>query len=160
MSWVSVIDGFYPSFHEQIRNVADNTEKIRIEDEKTGEKCPDCGSDLVFKNSRYGRFIACSNYPDCKFSKNIENKLKDTPCPYCGSGINILKSKKHRNKIFYACDKQGSDPECPFISWDPPIKDKKCPTCGSFMVYRKFRGKTYQKCGNRDCPTNAKRSKS
>ena len=160
VSWVSVIDGFYPSFHEQIRNVADNTEKIKIEDEKTGEKCPDCGSDLVYKNSRYGRFIACSNYPDCKFSKNIENKLKDTPCPYCGSGINILKSKKHKNKTFYACDKLGKDPECSFISWDPPIKDKKCPTCGSFMVYRKFRGKTYQKCGNRDCPTNAKRSRS
>ena len=109
---------------------------------------------------RYGRFIACSNYPDCKYSKNIEVKLKDTPCPYCGAGINILKSKKHKNKTFYACDKSGSDPDCQFISWDPPVKDKKCPTCGSFMVYRKFRGKTYQKCGNRDCPTNAKRSKS
>ena len=77
-----------------------------------------------------------------------------------GAGINILKSKKHKNKTFYACDKSGSDPDCQFISWDPPVKDKKCPTCGSFMVYKKFRGKSYQKCGNRDCPSNEKRKKS
>ncbi|SCW40662.1 DNA topoisomerase-1 [Ruminococcaceae bacterium YRB3002] len=158
-SWVDIIDGFYPKFHDQIEEVGRNAEKITIEDEKTGEMCPECGSELVFKNSRYGRFIACSNYPDCKFSKNIEVKLKDTPCPYCGSEINILKSKKHKNKTFYACDRKGSDPDCQFISWDPPVKDKKCPTCGSFMVYKKFRGKTYQKCGNRECPSNEKRKK-
>lgn len=160
VSWVAIIDSFYPSFHERIDTVSKNVDKIVIEDEKTGEVCPECGHDLIFKNSRYGRFIACSNYPECTFSKNIENKLKDTPCPLCGSGINIIESKKHRNKIFYACDKQGKNPDCDFISWDPPVKDKFCPTCGTFMVYKKFRGKTYQKCGNRDCPTNAKRGKS
>ena len=160
VSWVSIIDGFYPKFHAQIDAVNMNTEKITIEDEKTGETCPECGSELVFKNSRYGKFIACSNYPDCKYSRNIENKLKDTPCPLCGSGINILKSRKHKNKIFYACDKKGSDPDCSFISWDPPVKDKFCPECGTYMVYKKFRGKTYQKCGNRDCPTNQKPKKS
>ena len=160
VSWVSIIDGFYPKFHAQIDAVNKNTEKITIEDEKTGETCPECGSELVFKNSRYGKFIACSNYPDCKYSRNIENKLKDTPCPLCGSGINILKSRKHKNKIFYACDKKGSDPDCSFISWDPPVKDKSCPECGTYMVYKKFRGKTYQKCGNRDCPTNQKPKKS
>ncbi len=159
-NWVDVIDDFYPDFHAQIDRVTKNTERITIEDEKTGEKCPECGHDLVFKNSRYGKFIACSNYPDCTYSRNIENKLDGTPCPLCGAGINILKSKKHRNKIFYACDKTGSDPECSFISWDPPAKDKKCTTCGSFMVYKKFRGKTYLRCGNRDCSTNAKPKKS
>jgi len=158
VSWVKVIDSFYPKFHEQINNVSRNADKIKIEDEKTGEICPECGSELVYKNSRNGKFIACSNYPTCTYSRNIEYKLKDTPCPFCGSGINILKSRKHKNKIFYACDKKGSDPDCQFISWDPPVNGKTCPTCGTYMVYRKFRGKTYQKCGNRDCPTNQKKS--
>ena len=159
-SWIEAIDEFYPQFHQQIEEVSRNTDKITIEDEKTGETCPQCGHDLVFKNSRYGKFIACSAYPECDFSKKIENKLADTKCPLCGSGIDIVRSKKYR-KNFYVCDKKGSDPECSFVSWDPPVKDgAKCTECGTYMVLHRSRGKMFRKCGNKDCPTNARRKKS
>ena len=160
VSWVDTIDEFYPQFHKQIEEVSKNSDKITLEDEKTGELCPQCGSELVFKNSRYGKFIACSAYPKCEFSKNIEYKLEGTPCPLCGSGILIAKSKKYR-KNFYVCDKKGTDPNCSFVSWDPPVKDgAKCTTCGTYMVLHKSRGKYFRKCGNKDCPTNARRKKS
>ncbi len=160
VSWTDTIDDFYPQFHQQIKEVSDNTDKITIEEEKTGEKCPKCGHDLIIKNSRYGKFIACSAFPDCDFSKNIEKKLANTNCPLCGSGIDILKSKKY-GKNFYVCDKKGSDPNCSFVSWDPPVKDgATCPECGTYMVYHRIRGKVIRRCGNKDCPTNARKKKS
>ncbi len=157
--WVSLLKAFYPGFHKQIEKANETIEKITIAPVPTGEKCPDCkDGDLVIKEGRYGKFIACSNYPDCKHTQNIETPVKGK-CPLCGSGLVSRTSRKYRNRIFYTCDKKGEDPDCKFISWDMPIEGRACDTCGSYMVWKRFRGRSYPKCGNRDCPTNQKREK-
>lgn len=157
--WVSVLSDFYPPFHEKIVTATKTVEKIKMEAEKTGEKCPLCNEgDLVIKEGRFGKFIACSNFPTCNYTNNIAVKVKGT-CPKCGSGLESHKSRKYRNKSFYTCDKKGSNPECDFISWDLPAEGKFCTECNSYMVIRKYRGKNYIKCSNKDCPTNAKKTK-
>ena len=156
--WVELLKDFYPDFHEKIKHADQSIEKIKIEDVKTGEQCPECGGDLVIKDGRNGKFIACSNYPDCKYTRNIEVQAKGK-CPLCGSGLLIKKTIKNR-KTFYVCDKKGSDPDCKFISWDLPVDGKKCDTCGSYMVLHRFRGKMYPRCSNEDCPTRKGRKKS
>ena len=158
--WVGVLKDFYPSFHEQIDKAGKNIEKVKFEEEKTGEKCPECESgELVIKEGKFGRFIACSNYPECKYTKNIEVLAKGN-CPLCGSGLLSHRSKKYKGKSFYTCDKKGTDPDCPFISWDLPVEGKKCDECGSFMVWKRFRGKSYPRCSNKDCGTNNRKKKS
>ena len=127
--------------------------------EPIGEKCPQCGEgDLFRKEGRNGAFIACGRYPECKYTRNIEEAAKGK-CPKCGSGLLSKASRKYKGKRFFTCDQKGSDPACDFISWDLPIEGRTCPACGSYMVWRSFRGgKGYPKCGNRECPTNAKKS--
>jgi len=117
---------------------ADNAELKPVE----GEKCEKCGSDMVMRTGRYGSFLACINYPECKTTKRI---LKDigVACPECGSKIVV---KHGRNKsVFYSCEKY---PECTFSSWDIPV-DEKCPECGK-MLFRKP-GKNLIICHNKEC---------
>lgn len=157
-NWVELLQEFYPPFHERIEHANANVERVKMPEVPTGEKCPDCGEgDLMIKEGRFGKFIACSNYPDCKYTKNIEEEVQGK-CPLCGSGLVSRISKKYNSK-FYTCDKKGSDPECGFISWNIPIDGKNCEVCGSYMVWKRFRGRTYPKCGNRDCSTNQKADK-
>lgn len=158
-NWVTVLSEFYPAFHEQIVRAMEEVKKVEMIEEKTGEKCPVCGEgELLIKEGRYGKFVACSNFPECKYTKNIEVVVKGT-CPICGSGLVSHVSRKFKNRTFYTCDKNGTDAECKFISWDLPIEGQACETCGSYMVWKRFRGKSYPKCGNRECPTNARKSK-
>ena len=155
--WIAVLSDFYPGFHKQISEASDSIEKIKLESEKTGEVCPECGvGELVIKQGRFGKFIACSRFPECNYTKNVEIAVKGQ-CPLCGSGLLSHRSKKYKNKVFYTCDKKGSDPECSFISWDLPADGKKCTTCGSYMVWKNFRGRKYTKCSNKDCESNKKR---
>lgn len=151
--WIDLLKEFYPPFHEQIEEAANTLEKVKIEDVLTGESCPECGSPLLLKEGRYGKFSACKNYPACKYTKNIEQEVKGK-CPICASGLLIKTSKKFKGSKFYVCDKKGTDPECKFISWDLPIEGKFCEECKSYMVLKRFKGRAYPKCGNRDCITN------
>ena len=156
---VTVLQAFYTPFHEQIVKAGTAMEKVKLQTVLTGEKCPECKEgDLVIKEGRYGKFIACTNFPTCKYTRNQETTV-DAICPLCGSGLLLKTSRKSRNRTFYTCDRKGQDPECPFINWDLPIPDQKCETCGSYMVMKSFRGKSYPRCGNRDCPTNARKPK-
>ena len=155
--WVELLSDFYPGFHEQIVKADANIERVKIEDQKTGEICPECGGELVIKDGRNGKFIACSNYPDCRYTRNIEVKAKGK-CPLCGSSILVKKTIKN-HKTFYVCDKKGSDPDCGFISWDLPIDGRKCDICGSYMVLHRFRGKLYPRCSNEDCQSRKNRKK-
>ena len=156
--WVNVLGSFYPAFHEQVVHAGDVVAKIEIQQEKTGEKCPLCGEgELMVKEGRYGKFVACSLFPTCKYTKNLDTVVQGT-CPKCGSGLVSHTSKKFKGRVFYTCDKKGSDSECDFISWDLPVEGKSCQTCGGFMVWKRFRGKAYPKCGNRDCSTNKRKS--
>ncbi len=123
----------------------DEEGKIVVEKEKTlDEKCPECGSGLVLKNGRYGKFIACSNYPECKFTKPLDTGVK---CPECEDGMITMKRSK-RGKTFYSCTNY---PECKFVSWNKPVATE-CPSCGNYYVeekYTKAKGKhlVCPKCG-------------
>jgi DNA topoisomerase-1 len=125
---------------------------------KTGEICPECQTgELLIKEGKFGKFIACSHYPECKYTKNIEQTVKGH-CPLCASGLVKRKSIKYK-KDFFTCDKLGSNAECPFISWDLPLEGKTCETCGSYMVLKRFRGRAYPRCGNKECATNQRKPK-
>jgi len=157
-NWVDVLSTFYPVFHEQVVKALADVAKVEMKQEKTGEICPLCSEgELMIKEGRYGKFVACSNFPECKYTKNLEVVVKGN-CPICGSGLVSHTSRKFKNRVFYTCDKKGTDPECKFISWDLPVEGKFCETCGSYMVWKKFRGKSYPKCGNRDCVTNVRKN--
>lgn len=156
--WVKVLSDFYPSFHELIVKAGSSVSKVKMEEKKTGETCPDCGADLVVKEGRFGQFIACSNFPECKYTRNIEITVKGS-CPLCGSGLVSHRSNKYKGRVFYTCDKKGTDPNCEFISWYLPVEGQKCDTCGSYMIWKRFRGRAYPKCANPECPKNtAKKS--
>lgn len=156
--WVKVLSDFYPSFHELIVKAGSSVSKVKMEEKKTGETCPDCGADLVVKEGRFGQFIACSNFPECKYTRNIEITVKGA-CPLCGSGLVSHRSNKYKGRVFYTCDKKGTDPNCEFISWYLPVEGQKCDTCGSYMIWKRFRGRAYPKCANPECPKNtAKKS--
>ena len=159
VKWEKVLSDFYPEFASQVKSAQESIEKVEIVPEKTGETCPKCGSELVYKEGRYGKFIACTQFPSCDFTKNIEVQAKGK-CPQCGSGLLAHRSKKYRGKLFYTCDKKGSNPDCDFISWNLPIEGKSCPECGSFMVLKHYGKKAYPKCSNKNCPSNARKKKS
>lgn len=114
----------------------------KVEPEKTDMKCELCGSDMVIRTSRYGKFYACSNFPKCKNTKPIREHI-GVKCPKCGG--EIVKGFGKNHSMFYSCEKY---PECDFSSWDLPTADK-CPKCGGMLFVKK--GKGYKYCGNKDC---------
>lgn len=131
--WQAVIDEFYKDFRVRLEIAEKEMEKIEVRDLPTGEECELCGHPLVYKMGRYGKFIACSNFPDCR---NLKPIVKDTgvKCEKCGTG-SIVERKSKRQRVFYGCNQY---PECDFVSWDKPI-DRSCPTCNSFLVEKKAR---------------------
>ncbi|MDD2213660.1 MAG: type I DNA topoisomerase [Oscillospiraceae bacterium] len=155
-NWVKVLDAFYPPFHKEVEHAAEHVDRVKMPVVQLEEKCPECGGNLVIKEGRYGKFVACSNFPECKYTRNLAEKV-NAHCPLCGSGLETRKSR--RGSTFYVCDKKGSDPDCKFISWDLPIDGQKCETCGAYMVFKRFRGRSFPKCSNPDCPTNARSKK-
>ena len=143
IDWHSVINDFYSGFEKDLKVADESIEKLVIEDEPTGENCPNCGKPLVIKHGRFGEFIACSGYPECKTTMTIQKKL-DVKCPKCGNDIIVRKSKK--GKVFYGC---SGYPDCNQVFWNKPV-DKKCPECGSLMTEKKT--KTYSLiCSNPEC---------
>lgn len=156
LAWQDLLGDFYPPFHEQVLSANEKIEKRVLQDEPTGESCPECHEgELVIKHGRYGKFIACNHYPDCKYTRNIE-ELAGARCPLCGSELLIKRTHKRRNSIFYVCDKKGSEPNCPFISWDLPLEEK-CPQCGAYMLEKTYRKRKYKYCSNPDCVSHAKK---
>ncbi len=141
--WKNILRDFYGGFKAELDIAESEMEKVKIEDEPTGELCELCGRPMVKKVGRFGEFIACSGYPECKNTKNIVTKV-DVKCPNCGKDIVVRRSKK--GKIFYGC---SGYPDCSQVFWYKPV-DKKCPKCGSLLVERKFKGSKYM-CSNSEC---------
>ena len=151
--WKLLIRDFYEPFEQELEKAEKEVEQIKIPDRPAGIQCELCGAEMVYKSGRFGEFIACPNYPACKNTKPVKQKIA-VPCPKCGGEIVQKRSKK--GTAFYGC---ANYPECDFVSWDMPIEEK-CPTCGSYMVLKRGRGKAvYKKCGNEQCPTNQKGKK-
>lgn len=127
---VKVLREFYDKFEPCVEEAFDKMEKK--EAEKTGEVCPECGSDLVIRNGKYGRFTACSNYPTCKYIKKEEREIEElADCPKCDGKIVVKRTRK--GKFFYGCTNY---PKCDFASWYKPTGEK-CPNCGSLLVEKK-----------------------
>ena len=132
MEWNKLLSIFYQEFEPKVEVAFKDMEK-KVPEE-TGELCPNCGSPLVIKQSKYGKFTACSNYPTCKYIKSNkeEKEVKEIiSCPKCDG--KILEKKTKRGKIFYGC---SNYPKCDFASWDKPIEEK-CPNCNGTLTEKK-----------------------
>lgn len=130
MDNVKVLRDFYNEFEPMVEDAFQKMEKK--EAEKTGEVCPECGGPLVIRHGKYGEFVACSNYPTCKYvKKEAKQTVEIMPCPKC-DGM-IVEKKTKRGKIFYGCNHY---PKCDFATWDKPVLEK-CPKCGGVMVEKK-----------------------
>ena len=144
-NWVQVIDAFYKDFEPRVKYADEMMEKIEIKDEPAGEDCEKCNSPMVYKLGRYGKFMACSNFPDCRNTKAIM-KLIDVKCPTCKEG-EIVERKSKTKRVFYGCNRY---PECDFVSWDKPIS-RPCPKCSALLVEKKLKKGVQIQCTNSDC---------
>lgn len=143
--WVNVIDEFYKDFEPRVKYADEAMEKIVIKDEPAGEDCEKCGAPMVFKLGRYGKFMACSNFPDCRNTKAIVKPI-GVQCPTCKEG-EIVERKSKTKRIFYGCNRY---PECDFVSWDKPIS-RPCPKCSALLVEKKLKKGVQIQCTNGEC---------
>ncbi len=128
--WYEILKNFYDKFEPIVNNAFKDMEKIAPK--TTGEKCPECDSDLVIRKGKFGTFIACSNYPECKYIKKEKQEVVEiTSCPNCDGKIILKKTKK--GKPFYGCN---NFPKCKTAYWDEPTGEK-CPNCNELLVAKK-----------------------
>ncbi|MBE6955279.1 MAG: type I DNA topoisomerase [Ruminococcaceae bacterium] len=147
LPWKNVLRGFYSGFEKELKAAESALDGIRIKvpDEETDEVCEICGRKMVIKSGRFGKFLACPGYPECKNTRPISERMPGR-CPKCGATILKLKSKK--GYAFYACERGQ---ECGFMSWDVPTAND-CPTCGQSLFKKSGRGQMKPFCINPDCP--------
>ena len=145
MKWKDSIRTFYSDFDDTLKLAEKNTEvkSYKIPDEETDEICEKCGKPMVIKHGRFGKFMACSGYPDCKNTKKIVVQTKGI-CPNCGG--KIIKQKSAKGRIFFGCENY---PKCKFVSWDEPVSDI-CPKCGNTMFKKKGKKATIY-CAKEGC---------
>lgn len=145
IQWKSVVGEFFEPLKHSLEKAEKEMAKVVIEDEVSDVPCDKCGRMMVIKKGRYGKFLACPGYPECKNAKPIVEEIK-APCPKCGRKVLAKRSKK--GKRFYGC---SGYPECDFVSWNEPV-EKKCPECNSYMV-KKYSKKSgdYIQCSNSEC---------
>lgn len=143
--WRGVVADFYGPFEKDLEKAESSIEKVAIEDQVSDVPCEKCGAMMVYKMSRYGRFLACPNFPACRHTLALPNNI-GVPCPKCGG--ELLERISRKGRKFYGCEKY---PECDFVSWDRPVKEK-CPVCGSYMVLKRGgKGAVYHVCANETC---------
>lgn len=145
LDWKNLVSDFYDNFEKKLQNAKEDDDNFKVIPKKTGEKCPECGHDLVVKHGRNGKFIGCSNFPECTYTKVLVKKI-GIKCPDCKDG-DIIEKVSKRGKIFYGC---SNFPDCDFAVWDKPINEK-CPKCGHILVHKKNRKVDEIKCSNTEC---------
>ncbi|MGO4371423.1 topoisomerase DNA-binding C4 zinc finger domain-containing protein, partial [Paenibacillus sp. MCAF20] len=138
--WVKVLATFYESFEKRLEVAEDEMKEIEIQDEVSDELCEKCGRHLVYKMGRFGKFLACSGFPDCRNTKPIVKDI-GVPCPKCGDG-KIIERRSKKGRIFYGCDQY---PGCDYVSWDKPTT-KPCPNCDSMLVEKRNRSGVKLNC--------------
>ncbi|MCD7749876.1 MAG: DNA topoisomerase, partial [Oscillospiraceae bacterium] len=145
-NWKQVLHEFYDGFSQELENAETALEGIHIKvpDEVSSEICPKCGKNLVYKKSRFGRFLACPGYPECSFTMPIVVEMPGK-CPKCGS--RILKRTSKKGYPYYACEKGAA---CGFMTWDVPTVDT-CPSCGKTMFKLSGKGQRKPFCINEEC---------
>ena len=141
MEWKKVVGDFYLPFAQDMEKAADMIEKVEIKDEEAGKDCPECGKPMLIKHGRFGKFMACSGFPDCRHTESL-NEEAGVQCPLCGGDIIILRSKKGRK--FFGC---RNYPQCEFRSWNKPT-GTKCPECGQGLVEKPGKNGLLAVCPN------------
>ncbi|MBO1578702.1 MULTISPECIES: type I DNA topoisomerase [Bacillus] len=140
-NWVKIVDDFYVGFEPRLEKAEKEMREVEIKDEPAGEDCELCGHPMVFKMGKYGKFMACSNFPDCRNTKPIVKEIGVT-CPKCDKGQIIERRSNKKKRLFYGC---GTYPECDFVSWDKPI-GRKCPKCEGMLVEKKLKKGVQVQC--------------
>ncbi|PGU05226.1 DNA topoisomerase I [Bacillus cereus] len=140
-NWVKIVDDFYVGFEPRLEKAEKEMREVEIKDEPAGEDCELCGHPMVFKMGKYGKFMACSNFPDCRNTKPIVKEIGVT-CPKCEEGQIIERRSNKKKRLFYGC---GTYPECDFVSWDKPI-GRKCPKCEGMLVEKKLKKGVQVQC--------------
>ncbi len=141
LPWKDVIRDFFPDFDKLVTVAEEEVNKVEIKDEETDIECDLCGRNMVIKLGKYGKFLACPGFPECRNTKPLLEKVDDVACPKCGKDVLVKKTKKGRR--YYGCE---DNPECDFMSWNKP-STVTCEKCGSMMVEK---GKKLM-CINENC---------
>ena len=150
--WQQVVGKFYGPFSKTVEEASEKVEKIKIPDEVSDVPCDKCGAMMVYKMGKFGKFLACPNFPTCRNTKSIIETVEGVTCPKCGAAI----IKRHgRKKVFYGCERY---PDCDFVSWDLPVKTR-CPKCGGMMVQKRGQNGTYIMCMDPNCKAILRKSK-
>ncbi len=145
MDWHEVLQEFYPPFETMLEKAEDAIEKVEIKDEPSDVICDKCGTQMVYRMGRFGKFLACPRFPECRNTKPILTYI-EAPCPKCGG--RLLEKNSRKNRKFYGCEHY---PECDFVSWEMPVTEK-CEKCGSFMTLKRSRkGEEWHLCSNETC---------
>jgi DNA topoisomerase-1 len=133
-AWVPTMREFYEPFTETLKRAEESIQRVRLKDEPSGETCEKCGRPMVIKLGRYGKFLACSGFPECRNSRPLLEKI-GIACPKCKEG-QVVERRSKKGRTFYGCDRY---PDCDFVAWNKPV-DVTCPRCGSYMVEMGRRG--------------------
>jgi len=148
-NWKDILREFYPAFDDMLKKADANMGEVTLSVEKSDIDCDKCGAKMIFKMGRFGKFLACPNFPDCRNTKPIQEEL-DVLCPVCSA--RLAEKSTRKGKKFYGCTKY---PDCNFMSWDLP-NGHNCSACGSYMVIKQ--NKKHQKfnaCSNKSCKLKA-----
>jgi len=130
VDWVKVLEQFYQTFNQEVEAAKESLEKVELPLEESDVRCDKCGRMMVYKYGRFGRFLACPGYPECKNTKPIR-KIWNVKCPKCGAG-EIVERRSKKGRVFFGCNRY---PECDFLSWERPYQTA-CPQCGSMMTVK------------------------
>jgi len=154
LEWVRLLRDFYGPFEHDLAEAQEKMERVKMEPKVSDQTCPNCGKPMLIREGRFGEFLGCSGYPECKTTAPLTKPI-DVACPLCGEGEVVEKMSK-KKKIFYGCSRY---PECGFVTWDKPT-DKRCPKCNGLLGERRFRGKLIgYRCTSSDCDYQQSRGK-
>jgi len=146
VDWRSIVKDVYEPFEEELKVAEQAIPKVKVEDEVSDVPCELCGAMMVYKNGRYGKFLACPRFPECRHTMPILEYVDGVTCPQCGG--RILERISRKGRKFYGCEKY---PDCDYVSWDRPVPDR-CPECGDRMVLKRGRkGELWHVCINEQC---------
>ena len=153
--WHKVLEEFYYDFDASVKTAMSDGTKAKIPDAPTNEICEKCGSKMVIRQGRFGKFLACPNYPTCKNTRPLdETKKVVAKCPKCGN--DVVEKKSKRGKVFYSCI---SYPDCDYSAWNIPANEK-CPSCGEEMIVKLYKNMKVISCGKCDYSRREKIEKS
>lgn len=144
VNWVEMLEEFYQDFQQQLDIAEEAMQQVHLEEEESDEVCEKCGRKMVYKHGRFGKFLACPGFPECRNTKPILKEI-DVACPRCGGAL--VERRGKRGRVFYGCKNY---PECDFVLWDRPTGNV-CPECGSLLVVKRSKDKETVQCSNGQC---------